>query len=528
MFWVCLLGTPLFVWAQATSSSPYNTNDFLIRFVPGTPRLVIDRLLAQYGAVEQTMSPVSKVRLWYIPTFPTPPGPPGQGSFSSISEVIGNANSQPEVSGAGENYHVMLTPLSSSTPAPWDPDGPCGYKLVSQGSNHPVKVAIMDTGVNYTCPEFIKRFVPDEPGQDFVNHDADPSDDHGHGTHIAGLIDRVARASGNVPIQFVSFKTHDDQGKGELFNIVLAVDQAILTGVNVINMSFTYQAANNPTGINAGVSNVGGPIGGNKPGMKIPPFQSAIEEAEEEGILVLAAAGNFSQDNDIAEFPSFPASFPCPNILAVASGNCQKQLSAFSNWGKARVDIVAPGESLEATGINCSMAVKTGTSQANALVSGVAAVLGTHFDNTTFTYERVKCAILQGAETVTGLQTKVRCSGVIHAPDALEAFLLNACLPEGHKSARPVSGIQPSKGSVVLAPNPFAEVLRVQFEVEKPELAQVNIWDAQGKQVFARQWTVEKGQQEMLWEPAGASPGLYTVRVHTSGSVYTSKAVLLH
>lgn len=523
MFWVCLLGTPLFVWGQA-ASSPYNTNDFLIRFVPGTPRLVIDRLLAEYGAVEQKMSPVSEVRLWYIATFPTP----GPIAFSNISEVIGNANSQPEVSGAGENYHVMLTPLTPATPAPWDPEGPCGYKLVNPGGNHPVKVVIMDTGVNYNCPQLKKRFAPDAPGQDFVNHDAVPLDDHGHGTHIAGLIDRVAQAGGTLPIQFVSFKTHDNQGKGELFNIVLAVDEAIRTEVNVINMSFTYQAANNAMGSNTVMTNLNNLTGNNKNGFKIPPFQSAIEEAEEKGILVLAAAGNFSQDNDTAPFPSFPASFPCPNILAVASGNCQKQLSPFSNWGKSRVDIVAPGESLEATGMDCSTAIKTGTSQANALVGGVAAVLGTHFDNDPFDYERVKCAILQGAETVAGLQTKVRSSGVVHAPNALGIFLLNACLPEGHPSSRPVSGTQPSKGSVVLAPNPFAEVLRVQFEVEQPELAQVSIWDAQGKQVFARQWAVEQGQQEMLWEPAGASPGLYTVRVHTSGGVYTSKAVLLH
>ena len=54
-----------------------------------------------------------------------------------------------------------------------------------------VVVAVLDTGVDLTQPDLQGAFVP---GHDFVNHDADPSDDNGHGTGTAGV---VGARSGN-------------------------------------------------------------------------------------------------------------------------------------------------------------------------------------------------------------------------------------------------------------------------------------------------------------------------------------------
>lgn len=48
-----------------------------------------------------------------------------------------------------------------------------------------VVVAIMDTGVELTHPDLKKKLLP---GSDIVNQDSDPSDDHGHGTHVAGIV----------------------------------------------------------------------------------------------------------------------------------------------------------------------------------------------------------------------------------------------------------------------------------------------------------------------------------------------------
>ena len=530
-FLICsafLLGSSFSVLAQA-GGSPYDPNELLIKFASGTPRAVINGLLADYGAVEVAISPVSEVRLWFIDTFPAP----GPIPFSNINEVVGNSNSQPEVSGAGLNYETTLVapPGFGAAAGVWDANGVCGYTLATQSNTQAVKVVIMDTGVNYNCPQLAGRFLPGAPGHDFVNNDPFPLDDHGHGTHIAGLIDKVARLSGDPDIRFFSYKTHDDTGKGELFNVILAVDAAVLASAHIINMSFSYRAPNGLPDGPMGAFNppAGQPStgpGGPNNGKKVAPLEAAIDLAGKKGILVLAAAGNHAENNDLAAFPCFPASFPCPNILAVASGDCQKQRSTFSNWGPTRVDIVAPGESMEATGINCANQTKSGTSQATAVVSAVAAVLGTHFNALPFHYERVKCAILQGAEVAPNLLHLVLTSGVIHAPNALVVFQNNGCDPQ-QPSTRPLQGAQVSKGGLMLAPNPFSTALRVQFELGYPEVAEMDIWDIQGKQVFAQQLALEQGQQEMVWTPEGVGAGIYQVRIRTSGKMYSAKAVLL-
>lgn len=72
-----------------------------------------------------------------------------------------------------------------------------------------------------------------------------------------------------------------------------------------------------------------------------------MDRARSKGHLVVAAAGNDSLNID--SNPSYPASFIHDNIVVVASTSAQDQLSWFSNFGKAGVDIGAPGEAIIST-----------------------------------------------------------------------------------------------------------------------------------------------------------------------------------
>lgn len=506
-FGLCLC-LPNLLMAQPVQSV-FPPNQLLIKFQPGTPTSTINRFLSDYNAVQLGISPVSEVRLWQVLGFPTP------GNFSNITEIIANANTKPEVTGAGGNYQVDLQPYANTgTAQAWDQTGICGYNLTCPSGTQLTNVVIMDTGTDYGCSDLAARFLPNDPGYDFVNGDAEPYDDHGHGTHITGLIDRVVRLTSTDRVRFFSYKTHDQTGKGELFNVILAVDRAIEEGMHIINMSFAYYAA-------AGEKQQSSTL--SLTSQKSAPLQIAIDIAAQHGILVLAASGNNSQNNDTANSPALPASFPCPNIISIASGNCNQQLSSFSNWGPQTVDIVAPGENLEATEIGCYPGFRTGTSQAAAIVSGVATILGTHFSNQFFDYRRVKCAILSGAVPSSTFSNKVSTQGVINAPNAFQSFFGSNCNTDGPiKTSR-----APSNTTFSVFPNPFEGALRVRFMAERTAQAQVSIWDVQGKQVFAQNWTVDPGPQEISWEPAGQTPGVYTVRVALDGAVYTSKAVLL-
>ncbi len=72
------------------------------------------------------------------------------------------------------NATIVYAPQQINAPAAWD---------ITRGDPNLI-LAVIDTGIDFSHPEFAGRILP---GYDFVNKDADPSDDNGHGTHVAGI-----------------------------------------------------------------------------------------------------------------------------------------------------------------------------------------------------------------------------------------------------------------------------------------------------------------------------------------------------
>ena len=113
-----------------------------------------------------------------------------------------------------------------------------------------VKVAVIDTGVDYihdqppaleppvVDPEFLNIY---KGGYDFVNNDADPMDDNGHGTHVAGIL--AAEHNGYLvvgvapAVDLYALKILDASGAGDVSNLILALQWAVDHGINVANMS---------------------------------------------------------------------------------------------------------------------------------------------------------------------------------------------------------------------------------------------------------------------------------------------------
>lgn len=246
-----------------------------------------------------------------------------------------------------------------------------------------VKVAVVDTGVDYTHPELApymwhsnetldqvdndqNGYVDDEVGYDFTHSYRLPFDTHGHGTHIAGTIVGVVQgkityeigsdSSAVTPlttcqpdVKIMALKYYDNNGLGynNLTNTVKALEYAIENGADIINYSG------------------GGP----------DPSESekrALLKAQRLGILVVAAAGNDGRNND--RRPYFPASYEMNNIISVGASNKLGKLIASSNFGLT-VDVAAPGLMLMSTLPNGKFGTMTGTSQATSYVSGLAAVI---------------------------------------------------------------------------------------------------------------------------------------------------------
>jgi subtilisin len=222
-----------------------------------------------------------------------------------------------------------------------------------------IKVAVIDTGINYQHEDLSKNYVT---GYDFVNRDADPKDDNGHGTHCSGII---AAAINNVEIAVVgvapeasiyAYKVLNSQGSGTISNIILGIQRAIADKVAVISMSL------GSTSYSQGLYDA-----------------CVAATSAPNNIVVVAAAGN-SGNTATGSTVNYPAKFDC--IIAVGATDVNDKLATFSSTGP-EVDVVAPGVKVlsdykdvtPTDGRNYDTLYMSGTSMAAPHVAGTVALM---------------------------------------------------------------------------------------------------------------------------------------------------------
>ena len=242
----------------------------------------------------------------------------------------------------GQNVNgVSGTPDADiDAPEAWD---------IATGSDT-VIIAVVDSGVAYRHPEINPNiwvndaesngtkgvdddnngYVDDIYGWDFWADDNNPEDYRPHGTHVAGII--AARGNNSEAITGVNWKAkimalrNGNIGASALAStdaIIYAVDN----GADIINASWS--------GPNFSQS-----------------VYDAISYANDHGVLFVASAGNGGSDgigDDNDQTPQYPASYDLPNIIAVAATDQNDNLTNFSNFGSASVDVAAPGENIYST-----------------------------------------------------------------------------------------------------------------------------------------------------------------------------------
>lgn len=280
---------------------------------------------------------------------------------------------------------------------------------ISQGSKN-VVVAVIDTGIDANHPD-LKPNLWKAPlksetyGWDFVTRSANPSDVHGHGTHIAGIIGAVANhktgtagVAQNVQIMPIRYYSESAPGNVNLANTIKALHYAIDNGARIINYS------------------------GGGPEYSEEEFQ-AMKKAQDKGVLIIAAAGNDHNNTDLEENRYYPAAYALKglrNIISVASIDMDGRLLPSSNYGIKSVDLAAPGEGILSTIPGGRYGKLTGTSQATAFVSGVAALILSR--QPSLTAFQVKEVILKNVTPSQLLRGKVATSGSLDAMRALSAI----------------------------------------------------------------------------------------------------------
>ena len=193
--------------------------------------------------------------------------------------------------------------------------------------------------------------------------------DPSHGTHVAGIIGAARNgqgidgiAAGLVRIMTVRTVPNGDERDKDVANAIrYAVDQ----GAQIINMSFGKSFSPNK-----------------------PLVDAAVRYADERGVLMVHAAGNDGQDLELENnYPSrdFEDGGRAAHWISVGASTWKPDSLAgsFSNYGRTKVDLFAPGLDILSTVPGGDWEEQQGTSMAAPVVSGVAALLMAYFPELT-------------------------------------------------------------------------------------------------------------------------------------------------
>ncbi|WP_127716941.1 S8 family peptidase [Halobacteriovorax sp. HLS] len=276
-------------------------------------------------------------------------------------------------------------------------------------------IAVIDTGVDYKHFDLKDNmlinlaekngkdgidddgngFVDDIYGYNFSDNNSDPMDENKHGTHVSGIIGAAHNSNGvdgvmkNVSILAVKFM--DKKGRGDIAGAIKAINYALVRGAKILNNSW----------------------GALK---KSEILQEIIEQANQSGVIFVAAAGNSYANNDIN--PRYPANHESENLISVAAINPENRMTGFSCYGPRTVHVAAPGRNIISTVPKNKYMVLSGTSMSAPYVAGAIGLLLTKYPNLTPLQVREK--LISTSTPVEHLNGRIQANGRINIAALLE------------------------------------------------------------------------------------------------------------
>lgn len=374
-----------------TDGRKVTCNQLLVTFKPGTPIFAVKAIAAFIGGIVLAVEPA--LNTYQIGLACT--------TVQGLAALINTLATQPSVAAAGPNgisEPSEMTPNDSLYAQQYSPKLTRADEawIIARGKGQ--VVAVLDTGVWAGHPDLSGRV---DSGNDYINNDSDPDDDHSHGTHVAGIV--AAAGNNGTGIAGVAWESRilaikvcgGKAGVPNVGKIIGCPDSAVISGIaeaqskaGTINMSLG--------GPRSLLEKIAAALG----------FTSAYEQAtlaaRAAGTVVVAAAGNSNTDKE---------HIPCVYSGVFCVGNTTSADSRYadatygSNYG-AQVDIAAPGTSILSTVPTFSSpsgyGLKTGTSMAAPFVAGVVALV--RGDNPSWTPAQVEDRLLKTAVPLPGQQ----------------------------------------------------------------------------------------------------------------------------
>jgi len=494
-FITCIFG------AHAQIHHAVDPNEFLIAFADDTEDDVINYYRdSVFFATEVWESPLSETRLWRFISFPFTMDLP-DGSSMLVSNIIGgntgvhnHKQNSSDLEGDGLNpfgkvsYTISSGPVSSLGSSVALPCNNIDYFLPQ--SDVPVRVAIVDSGVEQDITGSDE--YPFEPNivhiKDYVNTIGNNFntgiDENNHGTHLLSIINLIANKEN--PYNFenevksnISFDIRrilNAENQGTLADLILAVEEAIVDGAKVINLSLGFYATENNTFF----------------------MERLLNVVEENNVLLVVSAGNEGWDLD-DDHKVLPAALQSPNLVTVGGLKCNRRKMQQSNFSEHLVDVAIPGEAVPGYGIDGEIHFFDGTSQSAAMVTGIAALLATHQDN--FSPQEIKCALIEGSIKRSFLVPHFVSGGFVHASRALTK-LNQGCTTIYGSTIQHTDGLvigdvatqmfqSANQSSSTVFPNPFEKDLNIKLTKGDYVLSVVNM---QGQIIVNKTITIESSE----------------------------------
>ena len=231
-----------------------------------------------------------------------------------------------------------------------------------------VTVAVIDTGIDYTHASLGGGYGANYKvvgGYDFYGNDADPMDESGHGTNVAGVIAAKPYTVGGITYQGVAPDTKlvalrvGTESNISNDNIEKALQWIVTNyrtyGISIVNLSLGSGNYTDPE--------------------SIPQLSDEFRKLRDMGIFVIAASGN-SNDQNSGPISQDGIAYPAadPNVFAIGAVDASDVISTWTQRGD-ELDLLAPGVNIVMPKMGGGTVTEDGTSFASPYVAGAAALI---------------------------------------------------------------------------------------------------------------------------------------------------------
>jgi subtilisin family serine protease len=301
-----------------------------------------------------------------------------------------------------------------------DIDAPEAWDLASDAGS--VLVSVIDSGIRVTHEDLVPNlwvnpgeipgngidddangYIDDVHGINAINGTGNIVDEPSHGTHVAGILGAVGNNGIGIAgvawrVKMMGCKFLDAQFQGAVSDAIECINYSRLKGARIINASWGGQTATQYSSA---------------------ALYDAINSLRQAGIIFVAAAGNFTLDNDSSN-AFYPASFDLDNIISVAATTRDDDIAHFSDYGLNSVDLGAPGYIV----LSCWSSSDTaydydnGTSMAAPHVAAACALAWNRFPGES--YSQIIQRVLAAVDPVPALAGKCRTGGRLNLKRVLE------------------------------------------------------------------------------------------------------------